>query len=263
MSKYIKGTFALITGASKGIGRTLAVELSKILKVDATIILLARSEKGLLETKAEILKVNHEINVLTFPVDLSKPDSKQYTDIMCAAVNSLPEQSLENAVIFHNAGSIGLLDTTTNLTDLSYWRRYYDLNMFSVALLNSVFLDTMRSKSKNITVVNITSLCGSKPFNNMAMYGSGKAARNLFFKVLAEEDTSINVLNYSPGPVDTDMVEEVISNIKDVCVKSMFTGLKEHKTILKAEQTIAKLLEVLENNKYKSGDIVDYFDRLV
>jgi sepiapterin reductase len=94
----------------------------------------------------------------------------------------------------------------------------------------------------------------------MGYYCTGKASREMFFRVLAEENPTLNVLNYAPGPVDTDMVSEVISGTGDADIKGMFVNLKKTEMILTVDQTTNRIIEVLENGKFESGQHVDYFD---
>ena len=70
-----------------------------------------------------------------------------------------------------------------------------------------------------------------------------------------------NVLNYAPGPVHTAMIEDVIKD-KDVNhgVKEAFCSMIENKTILKPQQSAEKLVQILEENNFKSGDHIDYYD---
>lgn len=53
------------------------------------------------------------------------------------------------------------------------------------------------------TVVNISSLCALKPFPSWVLYCTGKAARDMMFRVLAEEEPDVRVLNYAPGECPT------------------------------------------------------------
>ena len=69
------------------------------------------------------------------------------------------------------------------------------------------------------------------------------------------------VLNYAPGPVHTNMIEDVI---KDANVhhglKENFCNMIQNKTILKPEQSAQKLVQILEESRFKTGDHVDYYD---
>ncbi|KAJ8916869.1 hypothetical protein NQ315_005876 [Exocentrus adspersus] len=248
---FNKKSIIFITGASKGIGRTIAVELSRRLDQNSILILIARSVKGLDETKAQILMVDKSITVQTHALDLSNPDLNDYNKLFQNILASIDTSGIEFGFIFHNAGHIGTLKQTIDLTDLTTWREYYDLNLFSVALLNSVFIKQIRPVAPQLVIVNITSLCGRSPTLNLAMYGSGKAARELFFKVLAVEEPKIIVLNYSPGPVKTEMFESIIAEAQSEVLKKSFQEVKDT-TVLSTEQTVSKLLDVLEKGDFKT-----------
>lgn len=252
---YSKKTLAIITGASQGIGRTLALELARK-SSSLTLILIARSEQGLEATKASVEDIDNKATVKIVALDLTSPDKHVLKAIIDDATC---DKEFESAIIFHNVGQIGTLAPVSELTDIQNWRGYFDLNLFSVAILNSAFLQL---PVRPIFVVNVTSLVGRQPFKNMGMYGTGKAARDMLFKVLAEEEKDVTVLNYSPGPVDTAMVAGVIRNVKDDGIRQMFSSMVDNQTILKPAETVGKLLEVLENGSYSSGDVVDYYDRI-
>lgn len=57
------------------------------------------------------------------------------------------------------------------------------------------------------------------------------------------------------------MVDRIIKGIKDEDVKNSFIEMRDSKTLVKVEDTVAKLIDVLGNSKYTSGGRVDYFDR--
>ncbi|KAI4456241.1 sepiapterin reductase [Holotrichia oblita] len=257
---FNKKSLIIITGASQGIGREIGCFVGKICKSGSKIILIARSEGGLNESRNKIIDSNNDVVVTTYVRDLSKPDIEDYKILIDEILND--GKSYDNAIIFHNAGQVGALVNAVKLNQLETWRSYYDLNLFSVALLNSTFLERCKENIPNLYVINISSLCGHKPFADMALYGSGKAARDLYFSVLAIEEPNINVLKYCPGPVDTAMFNEVIEKAQNIELKTQFTEMKNNETVLTTKQTIGKLFEILESGKYKSGDLIDYFDRV-
>ncbi|XP_074031997.1 sepiapterin reductase [Leptinotarsa decemlineata] len=256
---FSKKSIIFITGASRGIGRTIAIELSRRLEQNSILILLARSEKGLEETKAQIGEVDKGITVQHYVTDFSKPNIDDYTKLIQKVLESVDTKGIELGMLFHNAGYVGTVKQTTDLTDITAWREYYDVNLFSVAMLNSIFIKKIRPVAPQLVVVNITSLVGRTPFANLAMYGSGKAARDIFFKVLATEEPNVVVFNYSPGPVDTDMFEYIVENAQSTEVQKSFKETRES-SILTTAQTVNKMLELLEKGDFKSGDTIDYFD---
>lgn len=255
---FNKKSLVIITGASQGIGQKIAEIIGNKLKNDSKIILLARSERGLTDARNRILSTNNKISIRTYSTDLSKPDITYFEEIFDD--NLSDGDSYENAIIFHNAGCVGSLVSTVELNDLNTWRNYYDLNLFSAALLNSVFITKCKKYIPNLYVINISSLCGHKPFINLALYGSAKAARDLYFSVLSVEEPKIIVLKYSPGPVVTAMFNEIIETAQNPELKTQFKDMKENKVALTTDQTVEKLFGILESGKYKSGDRIDYFD---
>jgi len=73
------------------------------------------------------------------------------------------------------------------------------LNLYSVTCLTSVFLSKFNSDTAERCVVNITSLLAIEPFKSVGYYCVGKASREMYFRVLALENPSLNILSYSPG----------------------------------------------------------------
>ncbi|XP_068915562.1 sepiapterin reductase-like [Tenebrio molitor] len=258
---FSKKAIVVVTGASRGIGRTIALEISRNLNQNSIIVLLARSEGDLEQTKNLIQEVDKSLTVITHAVDLATADVKTYEAILEKSTSAVDTTGIEFGIIFHNAGTTGDVKQTTDLTSYRAWREHFDLNLFSAAALNSVFIRKVRPIAPQLVVVNITSMCGRVPFKNLAMYCSSKASRELFFKVLALEEPNIIVFNYSPGPVDTAMFDNIIKDAQSEEVQNSFQKVKET-TILTPEQTVAKLLALLEKGDFKSGDTVDYYDRI-
>lgn len=250
--------FLVVTGASRGIGQAMAIENSSKMLPGSVVVLLARNGQDLESTKGQILLRNPQLQVDTYSVDLSAPSLNEITHHLQLSLDR-SGRDFELAYIIHNVGSIG--DVTKKAKDLNsidVWRKYYDLNVFSIATLNSVFMEMFKETKK--IIVNITSKCGIVPFESFALYSSGKAAREMYFKVLALEEKNVLVLNYSPGPIDTDMTVDVQANSCSPDIQNMFKGLRDAKTILTPLQTTKRFLEILENGNYTSGDHVDFYD---
>jgi len=252
--------FLVVTGASQGIGSQIAVTFGHLLK-DSHVLLLARNADGLKATADKLpknLTVNYE------SVDLSVATADVLEGILLKYLGKDGAKNFDNAVIVHNAASIGNVSKTTiEMTDCDEWRKYYDLNVFSPAVFNSVFMKMFNNETKTKKlVINITSLCCVQPMKSVGFYGSGKAAREMYFKIFALEFPEVNVLNYSPGPVDTEMFDHLITESGAPDLRAEFGELKKQNNILTTQQTIDRLVIVLKDQKYKSGDHVDYYDQL-
>ena len=107
-----------------------------------------------------------------------------FVGLIIKYLNPSSMKKFDEVVIVHNVGSIGNVgQTTTDMTDFDVWRKYYDLNVFSPAVLNGVFTEIFKEKDIKKHVINITSLCGIQPMKSLGYYCSGKAAREMYFKV--------------------------------------------------------------------------------
>lgn len=252
--------YILITGASRGIGRTLIIESSKKLKKGSTVVLLARSLKGLQETKFGILKNNPDFQVYLKSLDLTKPSAKELDSIIQETYQR--DKNYDLAIIVHNVGSIG--DASKKARECESYKEmedYYSLNVFAPIILNSLFLKVVKPETRKF-VVNISTKAALDVFPSLSFYCSVKAARQIFFKVLAEEEKNNNilVLNYSPGAVETDMTLYIQNASCDEGIQGYFKELRSNHTILTTEQTTERFLDVLEKGSFQSGDIVDYYD---
>lgn len=248
-------SYCLVTGASRGIGQKMAIECSKKFKAGSVVVLLARSITGLEKTKSLILEENSQISVVIHSIDLTAPSKKELNEIITKSMSCL---IFELAFIIHNFGTTGdLSKTASKMNDMTEWHSYFSANVFSVAGLNCQFMENFPTTKK--LIVNITSKMALFSAGSMTLYCSGKAAREMYFRVLADEQPEILVLNYSPGPVETDMSANVEATTSDQSVKEFFKGIRANNTILTTDQTTAKFIEILEKGDYKSGDHVGYY----
>lgn len=86
------------------------------------------------------------------------------------------------------------------------------LNLFSVTCLTSVFLSKFNSDTAERCIVNITSLLGVEPYKSVGYYCVGKASREMYFRVLALENPTLNILSYSPGKREKNARKLLSSN---------------------------------------------------
>ncbi|XP_011860253.1 PREDICTED: sepiapterin reductase [Vollenhovia emeryi] len=251
--------FLLVTGASRGIGRQIAITFGSLLEEGSRALLLARNKDALQEVASNIPS---KVKVHTVSTDLSKSTDVKFKEFISEALSGTATNAFDRVVLVHNVGSMGNISRFVNtILDVNTWRELYDLNFFIPAVLNAVVMNTF-DKSIKKTVINITSLYGIQAGIGCGQYCSVKAAREMYFKVFALENPDINVLNYAPGPVDTDMFKYVCESIADLEAKKMYNEMRQNKTMLTTEQTVNRLVQVLKERKYNSADHVDYYDKL-
>ncbi|KAI1294813.1 Sepiapterin reductase [Halotydeus destructor] len=254
-----------VTGASRGIGRTIAIEFAKSFhdqhqgqsseQANISFILMARDEEAITEVECLIKATGDCVSkVILIPGSLSEFRTiQQFEDVM----KELSSQPFDQVVLVHNAGSLGNQNQLTSdysSSDMEYLANYWQLNFNSVVALTGAFISSfIRVPSK--LVINITSLLALQAFKGLSMYSSGKAAREAFFRSVAHEHADIRVLNYSPGPVETDMHRTLRASSH---VMEMFDP--EKNLVLTTDTTVKQLLNILEADSFENGAHVDYFD---
>lgn len=181
-------TRALLTGASRGIGRATALELSRR-GVDLT--LLGRSSSAL----GEVAKTT-----AGSVVECDLADPSQLTTAAAAALElGVPD------VVIHNAGVIDR--TRIEETSLESYERQMAINLRAPFLLTRELLPALRSAKRGriLFVGSITSTIGSR---NAAVYAASKWGLVGLMKSLAEElsDSGVVTSAILPGSVNTEML---------------------------------------------------------
>lgn len=121
---------------------------------------------------------------------------------------------------------------------------------------------------KRATIVNISSLAAVQVFSTWGMYCSGKAARDMFHKVLAEEvkktspaGRTVSVLNYAPGPMDTDMNLAIRESPEaDEECKAFFVNMRNTGGLVDVGVSADKLVRLVSSDRVFSGEHVDFYD---
>lgn len=254
-----KATYVVLTGASQGIGRSLAVEVAKLLGPNSLMVLLARNKDNLMQTASMCESKN--VKVICTSIDLGKAQPFEMEAVLKRSLEGRNVADFYANIIFHNVGSLGNLTAKAgHLVDPQEIADYMTLNVTNVAILNSIYLDLFNDVEDRVNIVNITSLCAIKPMPGMVYYCSGKAAREMLFRVLAKERPNVRILNYSPGPVETAMIDCVILEAANDELRDVFTTFRTQGSLLTPEITSQKCMKVLLSGNYESGQHVDYFD---
>lgn len=257
-------TYCIITGASQGIGRQIAIDFAKNVGDGSLFLLLARNLEKLTETETLMKQANSSIEVMTHSMNLAEPVGVAMSKIINLSLMHFQStiQDFELALVVHNAGSLGdVTEPVTDMRNIDKINSYLVLNLYSVILLNAEFIRFFADQKKTeIAFINITSLCAIKPFPSMGYYCIGKSSREMYFSVLAAENPNLTVLSYAPGPVLTEMADEIIENVQNDEIKNSFVDMKNNSKMLTTEQTVGKLVDVLRRRAFTSGGRVDYYD---
>ena len=200
---------ALVTGASRGIGRAIAKKLSEK-GFDVAINYKKNREKAE-ELKNEILEMGKKAEI--FCADVSKPEE----------VESMVKEVLltfgKIDVLVNNAG-VALLQGLFTDFDAKKAREVFDVNVFGTMNCSRSVIPHFVSK-KSGAIVNVSSVWGVLGASCEVIYSTSKGAIIAFTKALARElaPSGIRVNAVAPGMIDTDMNSH-LSKEDMVCFES-------------------------------------------
>lgn len=197
----LTGKIALITGASRGIGRAIALAYAA---VGASVAVTARTSEQLEALVAEIEKGGR--TALAIPADLAvEADIRSIAERTVARFGRI-DILVNNAAIIHPR--IDLVDF-----DPALWRRVLDVNLTTAALLTQAVLPGMVAQRSG-KIINISSIGGRKGARGRSAYRVTKAALiSLTESVAAEvKRHGIDVNCICPGGVDTEGYREAFNS---------------------------------------------------
>ena len=169
------------------------------------------------------------------------------------------EEKHKHMVLVHNSGSLGdISKPAASLTDPQEIRTYMDLNFTSVLMLTGHFLS--RFKTGQRSIIHMSSRLSYRFRPSFSLYSSGKAARNALMGTVVTENPEVRVLNYTPGAVDTDMLGQIPRESHSETTRTAFQTMYNKKIVISTEQSIRKLVDILREDKYANGALVDYAD---
>jgi len=202
--KKLAGKKALVTGASRGIGKAIATALAE---AGAHVAINYRSSGAPAETVAMDAEAKGS-NTWTYRADISN-------------LNEVKEM---RATIEKYFGKIDLLVNNAGINidmlfkkmDQESWNKVIQVNLNGVFNCTSTFLDHL-TEAENGRIINITSIVGQMGNIGQANYAASKAGIIGMTKSLAKElaRSKITVNAIAPGFIETDMVRGIPDNIKE------------------------------------------------
>ena len=226
MMEHSGKLFTLITGASVGIGRALAIECAKR---DMNLMLVDLPDSAL-DSTIRYLKKYYSVEVESLAIDLTTPNAPMEIYKHCM------EQGIMVDMLINNAG-LGYLSPFCN-NEYRFYEKILRLNIESVVLLTRLFLPDMKELEKAY-ILNLGSIASFYPIPFKIVYAGSKNFVFSFSRALKTElkNTPVKVSILCPGPILTN--QEVIQRIRVGGVWARLSTMRANKV---AKIAISNLL---------------------
>jgi NAD(P)-dependent dehydrogenase (short-subunit alcohol dehydrogenase family) len=190
----LTGKTAFVTGASRGIGRAIAIALAA---AGADLALVARGEEGLAETAR--LVAEHGRKAFTIPADVTSEQA------VTAAVTAAIERLGHIDIVVNNAGGTNFMVPFADLR-LSGWDKVMNLNVNSTVYVCHAVASHLLERGTG-SVINVASVTGVAAAPLVSPYGAAKAAVVSLTKSLAVEWAArgVRVNALCPGWTATEL----------------------------------------------------------
>ena len=197
LSKFsLKGKTAIVTGASRGIGKAIALGFAK---AGAKVALTSRKINDLETNVAEIKSSGGE----AFPVQahLGKMDE------INRMVNTVMDKFGRIDILVNNAGTSPAMGSVLD-SDERLWETIMNLNLRGLYFTSQAVAKVMKKQGSG-KIINIASIDGFKPEPGVSVYSISKAGVRMITKAFALElaPYNIQVNAIAPGPISTKMLD--------------------------------------------------------
>ena len=237
----------LVTGASKGLGRSIALSLANSGK---SVIALARPSSELIHCVNSLKQISPNSEIIA--CDLASEDD------ISNAVGKIKRDFKHLSGIIHNAGTISPIE---NMLDVSRdsWERAVNVNLIGVQDLTRS-LDSVIGGESHTRVVTISSGAAKRPLHGWSSYCVSKAGLDMWTRCLAEEGESENIsaLAIAPGIVDTGMQKEIRqADESSFPLLQNFIDYHKNGELTNPDDVAKKLLPYIVGEVGQNGDILD------
>lgn len=228
MTEQAQETYALVTGASRGLGQSFCEQLAK---KGMNLILVARSEEAI-KKNADAMSERYQVTCQTIALDLSTVGAAK-------KLYSTTEKKGWNVSLLVNNAGIGTYGSFLE-QDLEPQQNLLQLNCNTlVELCHFYGRDFIASKRGGL--INVASTAAFQPGPGMALYFASKSLVLNFSEALHEEwrEHGVTVTTVCPGPTETSFFENA----------NMATSSLLKKSMMKSDEVVRETLKAFEEKK--------------
>ena len=237
----LRGKTAIITGASRGIGKEVATLFAKN---GADLILISRNEERLSILHKELTET-YDVDVKYYALDIA--DSDKLKNVF----TEIKRDKKPIDIVVNNAGIME--DAVLQMVKPELIQKTYATNVFALIDV-SKRASKLMLRNKRGSIINLTSIVGVEGNLGQSIYSSSKAAVIGFTKSLSKELASFNIRvnGVAPGFIDTDMTRGMEPKFYDKNLASISMGRLGNTT------DVAKVILFLASDlaEYVTGQII-------
>ena len=255
VDRYGKNTWAVITGATSGIGYDISIELAK---QGFNILLVSRDESKLEKLKYE-LKEKYLVNATYLKIDFSSI-KQTYESYSLIFKDFFDKNNVK--LLINNVGTL----SSGLMKDISIDKIYESIcvNCFPITFLSKILIDK-KSNNEKYGIINISSILSEYLKANLNMYSPTKIYGKYFSKGLCLESSNIDIMLVKPSGVYTKMNPKKPDGMFQITVKECVSGIFNDFTFEndtygnwkhKIRGSLLKLFDEKLKFKYFSGSLI-------
>ena len=193
-ARYGKGSWAVITGASDGIGKGYAFELARR---GFNIVLVGRNREKLDNVTKELKSATPEVQTRIIVADFNNAYKEGFAEEIHSQTTGL-----DVSILINNAGIYSVGEILHELPSETIVNMVMT-NCLAHALITKVFLQQLALRKSRSAIINTSSLAAALPVAYMTLYSASKAFHDFLSRGISYEHPNLDILSVKPGPVST------------------------------------------------------------
>ena len=215
LRRYGNNTWAVVTGATDGIGKQYSKELASL---GFNVVLVSRSEKKLEAVKSELEKEFPNVQFRILAADFSKSLENGFFQHIEKELKELDVSILIN--------NVGIMDAFFWESPVNYTKNVLAVNQMSCVMMTKLLVEHFKTRKHRSLIVNVSADIGVVAVATATLLGSTKRFVDFFSRSLSEEyKDRIDIISHICGPVMTPSAAEVVGESSGISLKSCVHGV--------------------------------------
>lgn len=247
----------IISGASKGLGKEIFIELTSR---GGVAILIAKNKK-LLNCLYETYS-SHNLEIHLLSLDINSPEfEKEFTKKLDNII--VKNEKIKSIYLFNNASIVTPIKQIINTTRKEQ-EDTININLTSTIWITSeVLRATKKLNPIELYIINISSGISLDPIEGWSLYCISKAGINLLTSSIVKETknwkTKVFAVSINPGAMDTDMQNTIrSSSVLESPSIERFVNMYDSGKLKSAKESACKIIELLDNKEFINGEFIDF-----